>query len=148
MRTLVPVTLVLSCTLATAQVYKCPQVYPGKDAPASPLTGASMMWGELHGDGYLHGDDEAVDGGRDIHYGFADDEQGWLVCAYGANKRINGRFVGGRERGQTMSYGGTKWWVKLAPKAGNCTVQVRETRANDRNQSTWTVSAVCERSSS
>jgi hypothetical protein len=135
--------MALCWTVASAQVYECPQVYPGKDALAAPLTGASMMWGELHGDGYLHGDDVAVDGGRDIRYGFADDEQAWLVCAYGADKRIKGKFVGGRESGQAMSYGGIKWWVRLAPKAGLCTVQIREIQPGSSSKSTWTARAVC-----
>jgi hypothetical protein len=144
MRALLFVALALSCAIGNARVYKCPQVYPGKDAPAVPLTGASMMWGELHGDGYIHGDDEVANGGHDIRYGFADDEQGWLVCAYGAKKRINGKFHDGHEWGQAMSYGGIKWWVKLAPKAGNCTVQVREIKTPDPNKSTWIVTATCE----
>lgn len=143
MRTVLSVALALSCTVAGAQVYECPQLYPGKDTPAAPLTGASMMWGERHGDGYLHGDDEAVDGGHDIRYGFADDEQAWLVCAYGADKRIKGKFVGGRESGQAMSYGGIKWWARLPPKAGLCTVQVREIQADGSSKSTWTARAVC-----
>jgi hypothetical protein len=108
------------------------------------LTGASMMWGELHGDGYLHGDDEAADGGYDIRYGFADDEQGWLVCAYGADKRINGKIHDGREWGQAMSYGGIKWWVRLAQKVGNCTVQVRESQGSDPGKRTWAATAICE----
>jgi hypothetical protein len=144
MRAIVFAALAMTCSVASAEVYKCPQVYPGKDAPAMPLTGASMMWGELHGDGYLHDDDEAVDGGHDIRYGFADDEQAWLVCAYGADKRINGTLHNGREWGQAMSYGGTKWWMKLAPKAGNCTLQVREKKASVSGKSTWTATADCK----
>jgi len=42
MRTLLIAALALLPALAGAQVYKCPQVYPGKDRPAAPLTGASM----------------------------------------------------------------------------------------------------------
>lgn len=144
MRTLLFAALALTCAACNAQVYQCPQVYPGKDASASPLTGASMMWGELHGDGYLHGEDEAVEGGHDIRYGFADDEQGWLVCAYGAKKRIKGRLHNGHEWGQAMSYGRTKWWVKLAPNAGNCTVQIREVKNLDPGKSIWTATAVCK----
>lgn len=144
MRTLFFAALALACTVGNAAVYKCPQVYSGKDAPAAPLTGASMMWGELHGDGYLHGDDEAADGGYDIRYGFADDEQGWLVCAYGAGKRIKGKIHDGREWSQSMSYGGIKWWVKLDSKVGNCTVQVRETKVSDSSKSAWTATAICE----
>ena len=144
MKTLALAALALACATSMAAVYKCPQVYPGKDAQAAPLTGASMMWGELHGDGYLHGDDEAAEGGRDIRYGFADDEQAWLVCAYGADRRIKGRLHDGREWGQSMSYGGIKWWVKLAPKAGNCTVRLREAKALGAGKSTWSASAVCD----
>lgn len=144
MRTLFFAALTLACAVSNAGVYKCPQVYPGKDAPAVPLTGASMMWGELHGDGYLHGDEEAANGGYDIRYGFADDEQAWLVCAYGADQRIKGKIRNGHEWGQTMSYGGIKWWLKLAPKAGNCTVQVRETKVSDSSKSTWTAIAICD----
>jgi len=74
------------------------------------------MWGELHGNGYLHGDNEAAEEGYDLHYGFADNEQAWLVCAYGAEKRIKGKVHDGHERGQAMSYGGIKWWMKLPPQ--------------------------------
>jgi hypothetical protein len=144
MRMLFFATLTLACAVSHAAVYKCPQVYPGKDAPAVPLTGASMMWGELHGDGYLHGDEEAANGGYDIRYGFADDEQAWLVCAYGADKRIKGKIRDGREWGQSMSYGGLKWWTKLAPKVGNCTVQVREAKVSGPSKTIWTVTANCE----
>ena len=144
MRTLFFAALTLACAVSNAAVYDCPQVYPGKDASTASLTGASMMWGELHGDGYLHGDDEAADGGYDIRYGFADDEQAWLVCAYGADKRIKGKIRDGREWGQSMSYGGIKWWVKLAPKVGNCTVQVRETNVTDSRKNIWTAAAVCQ----
>jgi hypothetical protein len=144
MKALAFAVLTLSSAAANAQVYKCPQLYPGKDAPGAVLTGASMMWGELHGDGYLHGDDETAMGGHDLHYGFADDEQGWLVCAYGGAKRIKGKFRDGQEWGQAMSFGGLKWWMKLAPKAGNCTVKLREISASDPGKRTWTATAICK----
>lgn len=144
MKALLFAPLALICAVSNAHVYECPKVYPGNDAPAAPLTGASMMWGEHHGNGYIHGDDEAVEGGREIRYGFADDEQAWLVCAYGAKKRINGKFHDGHESGQAMSYGGIKWWMKLAPKVGNCTVQTREIKGDAPSKSTWTVTARCD----
>lgn len=134
MRSVLFAVLATICGYASAQVYSCPQLYPGRDAPAAPLTGAAMMWGEFHGNGYLHGDEEVVQGGYDVHYGFADDEQAWLICMYGGRKRTKG----------DMGWPGTKWWMQLAPKVGRCDVQVREIKSPGRGESTWTATAICK----
>jgi hypothetical protein len=146
MRTLILTVLLLPCAFASAQVYKCPPFYPGKDAGTKnlPVTNASVYWGELHGDGALKGDDKPVQDGIDVHYGLANDEQGWLVCAYGGRKRIKGKVHDGHEWGQYMVSGNREWWMKLAPKVSLCTVQVREAKSRDQGKSTWTITAVCK----
>jgi len=146
MRTLFA-TLVLFATAAHAQAaYRCPPTYPGKDAPPTPLTGASMRSGELHGNGWIAPPmDEAAEEGYDERYAFADDEQAWLVCTYGSRKRIKGRIHDGHEWAQRMEAGGSEWWIRLAPQVGTCTVQVREVKAGAPHKSTWTVEATCQR---
>lgn len=133
MKTLLSAVLAFSCTAVNAEVYTCPQVYPGKNVATMPLTGASMMSGELHGNGFLHGDEEKVAGGYDARYGFADDEQAWLICLYGGRKRTK----------VDMGWPGTQWWMKLAPQVGRCTVQVREGKNEAPAKSTWTATATC-----
>lgn len=137
--------LVLCCTAAYAEVYRCPQTYPGKDGPPKPLTGAYMMWGELHGNGWVSPRDETTAEGFDLQYGLPEDEQSWLICQYGARKRVKGRFHDGHEWGQYMEGGGQNhWWMKLVPKVTECTVQVRERKSRDPGKSTWTVTATCK----
>lgn len=143
MRTLLFAVLALSFAATNAEVYKCPQFYPGKDKPATPLTGALMTQGELRADGYWT-DDEAAEDGYDVHYAFEDDKQAWLVCSYGGKKRIKGRFHDGHEWNQRMEWGGIDWSVKLPPKMSRCTAQVREVKSGDRGTSTWTATATCK----
>lgn len=88
--------------------------------------------------------DEAAEDGYDTPYTFADDEQAWLVCNYGAKKRVKGRFHDGHEWNQRMEDGAVTWWIKIAPKAGRCNVQVREVKSGSRNKSTWTAAAFCK----
>lgn len=145
MKSLLFITLILSGTASNAaDLYRCPQAYPGKDAPSAPLTGASMRSGELHGNGWLTGDDEAAEEGQDIRYGFADDEQAWLVCTYGGNNRVKGRVHDGHEWNQRMEGGIAEWWVKLGPKISSCTVQIREVKSRTPGQGTWTAAAICK----
>lgn len=144
------IALVLSCTIAQAEVYRCPQTYSEKDAPAESLTGAYMMWGERPSDGppFPLGWDtpreEAVAEGLDLHYGLPEDEQSWLICQYGARKRVQGRLLKGREWGQHMA-GSERylWFLKLRPKISVCTVRIREIKSRGPSKSTWTVTAVC-----
>lgn len=145
MRTFIFAALVLSCGATEAQVYKCPQVYPGKHRPAQPLTSASMAWGEDR-DGLFAGDySEAVPEGYDLHFPpFMDDQPAWLICSYGSKKRNKGRFHNGHEWNQRMDWSMIEWWVRLAPKAGVCDVQVREIKARSPNKSTWTATAICK----
>lgn len=146
MRTALLAALVLSTTTASAQVYKCPQAYPGKDAPAALLTGAYMHMGEIRGNGWLTEDEEAAEEGYDSRYGFPDEEQAWLVCKYGSTKRNKGRFHDGHEWNQSMAGSVAEWWMKLAPKAGICTMQVREVKSRTP-ASTWTVTTTCQQPS-
>lgn len=142
---LIAAMVLLPATVHAQAVYRCPQTYPGKDTSPSPLTGASMRSGELHGSGWIAPPlDEAAEEGYDERYAFADDEQAWLVCTYGSRKRIKGRSHDGHEWAQRMEAGGSEWWIKLAPKVGICTVQVREIKPRDPGKSTWTATAVCK----
>jgi hypothetical protein len=147
MRTLViAVLILLRCGAGNAQmIYQCPQAYPGKDAPSALLTGAFMDSGDTPGSrAYALPRDEAAEDGYDTAYIFADDEQAWLVCDYGARKRVKGRFHDGHEWNQRMRDGAVTWWIKLAPRAGRCNVQVREVKSDSRTKSTWTAAAFCK----
>lgn len=143
----------LSSAVALAGVYRCPQTYPGKEAPGIPLTGAMMSWGERPSsgppfpDGWLMGSEEDAQEGTDHHYELAEQpEPNWLICLYGARKRIKGRFHDGHEWGQYMEgYGEQLWFMQLAPKDTDCTVQTREIKTRDPSKSTWTANATCKR---
>lgn len=144
--------LALTGAIAHAEVYRCPQTYPGKDAAPAPLTGAFMMWGERPSSGppFPSGwdtpDDRAAKEGMDQHYELPANEEGWLICQYGSGKRIKGRFQNGHEWGQHMEQLGQQpWFMKLAPNDTSCTVQIREIKTRSPGKSTWTVSAVCKR---
>jgi hypothetical protein len=150
-RTLVAA-LILSCTVAKAAEYRCPQTYPGNGALDTHLTGAMMMFGERLGNGlpFPSGwdtpNDVAVDGGLDQHYELPESEEGWLICEYGSRKRVRGRLQGKKEWGQYMEhYGQQSWFVKLAPRDRSCTIQIREVKTRDPSKSTWTVTATCGR---
>jgi hypothetical protein len=153
-RTLIA-TLVLWSALAHAEVYRCPptypdQTYPVKNVPNAPLTGAEIMFGERpssgppYPDGWITPDEIAKEGGMDFRYWLAEDEQGWLICTYGAQKRIKGRFQSGKEWGQHME-SGQPWFVKLPPRIKGCMVQARENKPPDSSKSTWAVTATCEK---
>lgn len=135
MRLLLLAAIAVCCTAANADVYKCPATYPDKDRPSTPLTGARIMDGELHGNGWLMGsEDKPTKDGFDTVYSF-EQGNGWLVCLYG-----------GRERTKTdRGFPGYDWWLKLGPKEILCTVQNREIKASGPNSSTWTVTAKCTR---
>jgi len=153
MKSILLIALALPFTVAHAEVYRCPQTYPDKAALAVPLTGAYMMWGERPSDGppfpsgWETPREEVAADGLDLHYALPEDEQSWLICQYGARKRIKGRFYKGREWGQYMG-GGEKypWFLKLGPKISECTVQTREIKARSPGKSTWTVTATCQQS--
>ncbi|MDB5748898.1 MAG: hypothetical protein JWP72_3746 [Massilia sp.] len=107
-----------------------------------------MHTGEMRGDGWMAPPpEEAAEEGYDVRYGFADEEQAWLVCTYGGRKRNKGRFHDGHEWNQSMSDPVADWWMKLAPKVGVCTVQVREIKSRSPGKSMWTVTATCKQPS-
>jgi hypothetical protein len=143
MKAILFVTLLLSCASTNAQLYKCPQVYPNKDKPAAPLTGAMMRQSEPTPTNHLK-DDEAAEEGYDAHYALDPYDRAWLVCFYGGNKRIKGRFHDGHEWNQRMASADFDWEMRLAPKVSDCTVQVREIKARDPRKSTWTATAICK----
>lgn len=152
MKTILFTVLALSCFVVQAAVYRCPQTYPEKDAAPEALTGGYMMWGDRSSNGlpfpsgWESPREEAVAEGTDLHYILPEDEQSWLICQYGARKRVKGRLREGQERGQYMEGGGKHTWLlKLAPKVSQCTVQVREIKSHTPSRSTWTVTAVCEK---
>jgi hypothetical protein len=138
----------LSAYVAHAEVFRCPptypdQTYPIKDKPNAPLTGAEVMFGDRptsgppYPDGWLTPDEIAQEGGMDFRYALSENEQGWLICTYGARKRIKGRFHGAKESGQHMEPG-QPWFIRLPQKVTACTVHVRETQPL-----TWVVTAEC-----
>jgi hypothetical protein len=142
--------LALSCAAAHAEVYRCPQTYPGNDAPPAPLTGAYMMWGERPNSGppfpagWITPEEKVAEEGLDSSYTLPPDEQGWLICEYGATKRLKGRSHDGHEWGQRMNGGGKyPWFMKLIPKVGVCTVQLREIKSRRPEKNTWTATAIC-----
>jgi hypothetical protein len=132
MKRLLFITLALSCAAVNAQVYKCPQAHPDKNHSDAQLTGARIMWGERHGNGWLAGvDSTRVKGGLDSHYNFGD--HGWLVCLYDFRKRSE------RDRPEDA-----EWWIQLDPKLGQCNLQEREAKADDSNKTTTFVTAYCK----
>jgi hypothetical protein len=144
MRPLIVAVLALSCAAANAEVYNCPQVYPGKDWPSASLTGATMAWGD-DATGLFAGDySTPAEEGYDAAYPIMDDEQAWLICSYGSKKRNKGKVRDGHEWNQYMEWSPIQWKVKLPPKAHDCILQVREVKASAPEKSTWTVSAVCK----
>jgi hypothetical protein len=146
--------IVLSASAAHAEVYRCPptypdQTYPVKNVPNAPLTGAEVMFGQRpsnglpYPDGWITPDEIAKEGGMDFRYSLAEGEQGWLICTYGAHKRIKGRVHAGKEWGQHME-SGQPWFVKLPAKIKGCTVQVRENKNSASGKSAWTATATCQ----
>lgn len=130
--------LLLFCSTASAEVFNCPQAYPGKDRPAAPLTGAMMAWGEDR-TGLFAGDySKPAEGGFDAAYPIMDDQQAWLVCSYGSKKRLKGKLHDGREWYQYMEWGPTEWWIRLPPKVHDCVVHVRESQSR-----MWRATAEC-----
>lgn len=143
MKDLLFVTLLMTSAATNAQVYKCPQVYPAKDKPAALLTGAMMRQSEPTPTNHVS-DEEAAEEGYDTHYALDPYEQAWLVCFYGGNKRIKGRFHDGHEWNQRIASADFDWEMRLAPKLSDCTVQTREMKARPPGKSTWTVTALCK----
>lgn len=145
MRSLSLVVLALTCATVDAQVYSCPQTYPGNDRPAAPLTSATMAWGDIHGTGLFAGDySEPAQDGFNLRVPFMDDQQAWLVCSYGSKKRNKGQFQDGKEWNQYMEWTPTEWWVKIAAKVRACDVRVRELKNRDLSKNKWTVTAACQ----
>jgi hypothetical protein len=143
MRAFLFAVLLVSCTGISAQVYRCPQVYPDKDRPASPLTGAIMRQTEPTPiNGLL--DEEAAEEGYDSHYALDPVDQTWLVCFYGGKERIKGRFHDGHEWNQRIASADSAWKMKLAPKLSDCTIRTRESKTHAPNKSTWTVTVTCK----
>ena len=144
-------TFALCCAIARAEVYHCPPTYPGKDAPAYPLTNAYMMWGKRPASGppfpsgWDQPDEQAAAEGTDLHYELPANEEGWFICEYGSRKRIKGRYRNGQEWGQHMApLGEQPWFIKLAPKDANCKIRIREVKKRDPSKSTWRATATCE----
>jgi hypothetical protein len=145
MRAYIFALLALSGAAAEAQVYRCPQVYPGKDKPAAVLTSAEITQDTdlIPAAGFMT-DDEAAEEGYNENYVLNPEWQTRLTCLYGNKKRTKGRFHDGHEWYQHMTGGGREWPVKLAPKISRCTLQVREIKPRDPSKSTWTATANCE----
>ena len=137
MKTLMFAALVVSCTGANAQTYRCPTRYPSNGMPAVALSNATMYLGERHGNSVLHGDIEAVKDGTDTHYSFPDDVPKWLVCQYGG-ERIAGSAISG-----ARVVGGRDWWIPLDTSIDICDLSIREA-ALDRGVSLWSAIAVCK----
>ena len=150
-RTVIAALILSASAAAHAEVYRCPPIYPGKDAPAAPLTNAFMMWGKRptsgppFPSGWDQPDEQAAAEGTDLHYELPANEEGWFICEYGSRKRIRGRFHDGHEYGQHMEpLGEQPWFIKLAPKDTSCTIHLREVKTRDPSKNTWTVSADCK----
>ena len=143
MKTLLFAVLLLCATSPSAQVYRCPQVYPDNDKPAAPLTGAMVRQTEPTPTNNLVAE-EAAEEGYDSHYALDPVDQTWLVCFYGGKERIKGRFHDGHEWNQRIGAADSAWEMKLAPKLSDCTIQTRESKARAPSKSTWTVTATCK----
>ena len=139
----------LIATAAKAQVFKCPDPYPGADAalnmPASlqgqarlqpsHLSMAYVYVGELYGDQYLVGPDVAHSNGQmDIQQGFRLEDKKWLVCVYGGNE------WSGSKQGIN---GPVQLWQKLDSKITSCVLKVRKLKTSTYPQP-WTATAECK----
>jgi hypothetical protein len=142
MKALLFAALLIPSAVTNAQVYRCPQVYPDKEKPSIPLTGAMVRQTELTPTNNLL-DEEAAEEGYDSHYALDPSEQTWLVCFYGGNKRIKGRFHDGHEWNQRIASADSAWKMKLAPKLSDCTIQTREAKTRIPSKSIWTVTVIC-----
>jgi hypothetical protein len=143
MKALLFAVLLLPSAGTGAQVYRCPQVYPDKDKPAAPLTGAMVRQTEPTPTNNIL-DEEAAEEGYDSHYALDPVDQTWLVCFYGGKKRLKGRFHDGHEWNQRIASADSAWKMKLAPTLSDCTIQTREVKTRDSGKSTWTVTATCK----
>ena len=134
MRNLFFAVFMLCAATASAQVHECPKFYPDKDKPSTPITGGRIMWGELHGNGWLEGGKEMpVKNGYDTQFIFPEG-QGWLVCLYGGRKRTR----------NDLGWPGDEWWTKLGPNETTCNLHVRESKSNDEGKSASSVTAICK----
>jgi hypothetical protein len=132
MKGLLFITLTLSCAAVNAQVYKCPQFHPDNNHSDAPLTGARIMWGEKHGNGWLAGaDSKRVKGGIDTQYDFGD--HGWLVCLYDFRKPSE------RKRPEDA-----EWWIQLDPEVTRCNLQERHVKSGNADNSAASVTALCK----
>jgi hypothetical protein len=147
--------LILAASTSRAEVFRCPptyldQNYPVKNLPNAPLTGAEIMFGERpssgppYPDGWLTPEEIPKEGGMNFRYGLSEDDKAWLICTYGARKRIKGRLHGNKEWGQHME-SGQPWFMRLPAKVKECTVQVRESGNPDPNETIWMVTTICRR---
>ena len=143
MKAILLLALLLGTVATYAQTYRCPQFYPGKTKAPAPLTGAMMRQSEPTPTNHLI-EDEAAEEGFDAHYSLDPDDRTWLVCFYGGEKRIKGRFHDGHEWNQRMASADFDWETRLAPGISNCTIQTREIKASDARKSTWTVTVNCQ----
>jgi hypothetical protein len=147
----------LTCAVSEAAEYRCPptypdQTYPVKNVPNAPLTGADVMFGQRpsrglpYPDGWVTPDEKAAKDGVDRDYWLPENEPGWLICTYGARKRVKGQFHDGLEWGQHMEYGsGQPWFMTLPSGTTSCLVRIREARGSNPGKSTWNVTATCDR---
>jgi len=132
MKRLLFISLAMSYATVNAQAYRCPQFHPDKGHSDAPLTGARIMWGEKHGNGWLAGaDSKRVKGGIDTRYNFGD--HGWLICLYDFKKRSE------RNRPEDA-----EWWIQLDQKDSQCDVQVRDATPGNTGKNTASVTALCK----
>lgn len=84
----------LVCVVAQAEEFHCPSQYP-RDTHAllgdshtfvapSPLSGGGVYWGELGGQGELHGERSYGKGSMHVSYGLPVKQKNWFVCVYGS----------------------------------------------------------------
>ena len=149
MKTLLIACCLLMCSWAKAQVFKCPDSYPGADAalgmPAnlqgqarlqpSTLSMAYTYVGELYGEQYLVGPDVAHSNGQmDIRQGFRPEDKKWLVCVYGGNE------WSGAKQGVI---GPVQLWQRLDARITSCVLKVRKLKSSTYPQP-WTATAECK----
>lgn len=105
----------LICASAQAQVFHCPALYPQAThalvgdaytfATPSRLNRGGVYFGDLGGDGEMHGDRRSTKDAIDVTYVLPDTTKKWFVCEYG-------------ESSITM-------WTAINDKATTCTLQQR-----------------------
>ena len=136
MKRLLAVVCLSWCAQVCAQVYRCPETYPG-DREGRRLVNAEMRIGERNGQTALHGDIADVSDGSHTHYNFPDEVPRWMICQYG------GKRIGATAISPAQVVNGREWPIRLNSLVDMCDLDLREHKGHGGPGSMWTAVANC-----